>query len=104
HASDPIDLRLDEIIRSARLAWPTVDLPPEQFIAHLARHLPEGVPVETALEQVHTEDLYLARACALGNRNAVLAFEQHCMNGVEGALARYRASSDLVTEVKQRVR
>lgn len=96
--------RLDELIASARLTWPTVDLAPEHYLAHLARHLPDGVPIETALGQMHTADLYLARACALGDSNAVLAFEQHCLHGLEHTLSRYRASSDLVAEVKQRVR
>lgn len=100
----PLEARLDEIIRSARQAWPTVDLATERFIVHLARHLPEGVAIEVALEQMHTDDLYLACACALGDRHAVLAFEQHCMQGLERVLSRYRASSDLVVEVKQRVR
>jgi len=102
-APDLVDVRLDEIIRSARLAWPTVDLAPKQFVAHLARHLPEGVPIETALGQMHTDDLYLACACALGDRNAILAFERHCLTGLENAVSRYRTSSDLVAEVKQRV-
>jgi RNA polymerase sigma-70 factor (ECF subfamily) len=101
---DPIDVRVDEIVRSARLAWPTVELSPAQFVAHLARHLPGNVPVATALAQMHTDDLYLARACALGDRHAVLAFEQYCMNGLENVLSRFRAFSDLAAEVKQRVR
>ena len=100
----PLEARLDEIIRSARQAWPTVDLATERFIVHLARHLPEGTAIEVALEHMHTDDLYLACACALGDRHAVLAFEQHCMQGLERVLSRYRASSDLVVEVKQRVR
>jgi RNA polymerase sigma-70 factor (ECF subfamily) len=103
-APDPVDLQLDELMRSARLAWPTVDLSPEQFFSHLARHLPGGVPVATALAQMHTGDLYLACACAHGNSNAVLVFEQHCLNGLENALSRYSGFSDLVAEVKQRVR
>jgi len=102
--ADTVDARIDEIIHSARLTWPTVDLPAEHFVAHLARHLPDGPPVEIALTQMHTEDLYLACACALGDRNAVLAFEQYCLNGLDNAVSRYRASSDLVAEVKQRVR
>ena len=101
---DSIDSQVEEIVRSARLAWPTVTLCPEQFVAHLARQLPEDVPVATALAQMHTDDLYLARACALGDTHAILAFELHCMTGLENALSRYRAFSDLAAEVKQRVR
>jgi RNA polymerase sigma-70 factor, ECF subfamily len=105
-AQDPdlLERRLADVIGAARRAWPTVELATDRYIAHLARHLPEGVAVEQALDQMHTEDLYLACACALGNRQAVLAFEQHCLTGLEAVLARYRTSSDLVAEVKQRVR
>ena len=102
--ADSSSVQLDEIVRSARLAWPTVELRPEQFVTHLLRHLPDDVPRATALAQMHTDDLYLARACELGDKHAVLAFEQHCMTGLETALFRYRAFSDLAAEVKQRVR
>lgn len=101
---DLLARRLDDVIGAARRAWPTVELATDRYVAHLARHLPEGVAVEQALDQMHTDDLYLACACALGNRQAVLAFEQHCLVGLEAVLARYRTSSDLVAEVKQRVR
>jgi len=102
--ADSSSVQLDEIVRSARLAWPTVELCPEEFVTHLVRHLPEDVPLATALAQLHTDDLYLARACELGDKHAVLAFEQHCMTGLETALFRYRAFTDLAAEVKQRVR
>jgi len=101
---DLLEQRLGDVICAARRAWPTVELATDRYVAHLARHLPEGVAVEHALDQMHTVDLYLACACALGNRQAILAFEQHCLDGLDGVLARYRASSDLVVEVKQRVR
>jgi RNA polymerase sigma-70 factor, ECF subfamily len=101
---DPAGVDVDEIVRSARLAWPTVDLCTDQFLAHLVRHLPGNVPAAAALAQLHTDDLYLARACALGDRHAVLAFERHCIQGLENALSRYNDFSDLAAEVKQRVR
>jgi len=101
---DLLARRLDDVIHAARRAWPTVELAPDRYVAHLARHLPDGVAAEHALDEMHTDDLYLACACALGNRQAVLAFEEHCVQGLEIVLARYRASSDLVAEVKQRVR
>src|SRR5215471_18048609 len=85
HAQDPdlLERRLDHVIHAARRTWPTVELATDRYVTHLARHLPEGVAVEHALDQMHTDDLYLACACALGNRQAVLAFEQHCMDGLE---------------------
>jgi RNA polymerase sigma-70 factor (ECF subfamily) len=101
---DSVGPRLDEIIRSARVAWPTVKLSPEQFVSHLARHIPANDAIESTLARMHTDDLYLACACALGEKNAIFIFEQHCLAGLEGALRRYRGCSDLIEEVKQRVR
>jgi RNA polymerase sigma-70 factor, ECF subfamily len=102
--AEPAGLQLDDVLRSARAAWPTIDLPSEQFAAHVARHAPAGEPLETALRHMHTDDLYLACACALGNNNAILIFEQHCLSGVQNAISRYCGSADQVAEVKQRVR
>lgn len=101
---DPLDAQLVDIVHSARRAWPSVELAPEAFIAHLARHAPAGVAIEAGLARMHTDDLYLACACALGIPDAVRAFEHHCLPAVEVAVARFRAASDLVAEVKQRVR
>jgi RNA polymerase sigma-70 factor (ECF subfamily) len=101
---DSVGPQLDEIIRSARVAWPTVELSPEQFVSHLARHIPANDPIESTLARMHTDDLYLACACALGEKNAIFNFEQHCLAGLDSTLRRYRGRSDLVDEVKQRVR
>jgi RNA polymerase sigma-70 factor (ECF subfamily) len=101
---DSVGPRLDEIIRSARVAWPTVKLSPEQFVSHLARHIPANDPIDSTLARMHTDDLYLACACALGEKGAIFSFEQHCLADLERTLRRYRGSSDLVPEVKQRVR
>lgn len=96
--------RLDGLVRSARAAWPGVEISPDAFARHLARHTPADLPIERALEGMHTDDLYLACACALGDSNALLAFEQHCLQTVAAAISGFRASSDLIDEVKQRVR
>jgi len=102
--SDSVERLLAEILRSAAAAWPTVELAPELFVRHLARHLPEGVPLEAALRQMNTDDLYLACACAEGDLRAIAAFETHCMSVVDSAVARHRTSSDFAAEVKQHVR
>lgn len=101
---DSLEPQLDDIIRSARVAWPTIELSPERFVLHLARHIPANDTVELTLARMHTDDLYLACACALGEKNAILAFEQRCLDGLESALWRYGNSGDFIAEVKQRVR
>ena len=89
--ADSSSVQLDEIVRSARLAWPTVELRPEQFVTHLLRHLPDDVPRATALAQMHTDDLYLARACELGDKHAVLAFEHELWVWFFAGILRQRA-------------
>jgi RNA polymerase sigma-70 factor (ECF subfamily) len=53
---------------------------------------------------MHANDLYLACACALGDKNAIAAFEDHCLCGLETVISRYCDCADQVEEVKQRVR
>jgi RNA polymerase sigma-70 factor, ECF subfamily len=103
-ATEPAGSPFDHALRSARAAWPTIDLSSEQFEAHIGRHAPADEPPETALRRMHTDDLYLACACALGNSDAILVFEQHCLSGLDNAISRYCDSPDQVAEVKQRVR
>jgi RNA polymerase sigma-70 factor (ECF subfamily) len=101
---DTLERLLADVLRAAGAAWPTVELEPSVFIAHLARHLPEGVPLETALRQMNTDDLYLACACAQGDPRALAAFESHCLGVVDSAVSRHGVGSDVVVEVKQAVR
>jgi len=103
-ASDSLRELLDEILQRAQTAWPTVTLATDAFLTHLGRHLSEELPILEGLRQIHSSDLYLAYACSRGDRNAILAFESQILNAVDTAVSRYRVSSDLVTEVKQRVR
>jgi RNA polymerase sigma-70 factor (ECF subfamily) len=94
---------LAEVWRAGRAAWPTVELDAEMFIAYLAKRLPDPAsPV--ALAQLRTTDLYLACACSVGNAQAIAAFEQHCLRGLDRALAPMRLAADVIAEVKQRVR
>jgi RNA polymerase sigma-70 factor (ECF subfamily) len=95
---------LAEAWRSARAAWPSVQLGAEAFIAHLARHLPAHAVATDGLMQINVADLYLACACAAGDVQAIEAFERHCLGGVNRALARLGFDADTVSEVKQLIR
>lgn len=88
-------------LASGREAWPAVSLPTERFVRHLARHLPAENLAE-GLEALHAADLYLACACADGERHALLAFEQHVLQRVGSRLGALPASS--VDEVLQVLR
>jgi RNA polymerase sigma-70 factor, ECF subfamily len=95
---------LAELWRSARAAWPSVQLGAEVFMAHLARHLPADAAASDDLAQVNVADLYLACACATGDVHAIEAFEHHCLDGVNRALARLGFDADAIAEVKQLIR
>ncbi|ATB36596.1 DNA-binding regulatory protein [Cystobacter fuscus] len=83
-------------------AWPTVKLAPEAFLRHLARHLPAPGTPEEALRQLHAADLYLACACAEGEPQALLAFEQHVLRKVPARLGSLPAAT--LDEVLQMLR
>ena len=96
-----LETLLGELLRKGREAWPAVTLPAGTFVRHLARHLPaEGVA--EVLSQLHGADLYLACACAVGERHALLAFEQHVLQKVPARLGQVAAST--VDEVLQVMR
>jgi RNA polymerase sigma-70 factor, ECF subfamily len=86
-------------------AWPTVKLAPESFLRHLARHLPAPGAPEDALRQLHAADLYLACACAEGEPQALLAFEQHVLRKVPARLGSLPAATldELLQMLRQRL-
>jgi RNA polymerase sigma-70 factor (ECF subfamily) len=93
------------LLNQACAAWPGVNLPFEEFASHLRRCLPGGIDAESALQQMRTNDLYLACACARLDPVAIAAFERHCLSVVDEALSAMRpARSALASEVKQRLR
>ncbi|WP_224372373.1 sigma-70 family RNA polymerase sigma factor [Hyalangium versicolor] len=97
---DPEELEalLREHCAAARAQWPSLLLGTERFMRHLARHLPEGSG--EALRQLHVADLYLACACAEGERLALHAFEQHILQRVPSRLgALPEATVDEVLQV-----
>jgi RNA polymerase sigma-70 factor, ECF subfamily len=102
--SASLEALLEEIVRSAQAAWPAVKLAPDQFIPHLGRRMPAGLPAEEALRQIHTSDLYLACACAHGDAQAIAAFEAHCLTVIDRALVALPVDADAVAEVKQQLR
>ena len=103
--SEARDLRslealLRELYAAGQARWAPVSLTPESFVRHVARHLPEVSP--EALRQLQAADLYLACACAEGDRQALLAFEQHVLQRVPSGLGALPAAT--VDEVLQMLR
>lgn len=75
---------LDERFCAARAAWPGVDVPHDAFVAYVM----ERVAPPASLNTVHLADLYLACACARGDRAAIETFERSFEREIAAALAR----------------
>ncbi|MCE9669931.1 RNA polymerase subunit sigma-70 [Myxococcus stipitatus] len=88
-------------VDTARAAWPTLRLSPEDFARHLVRHLPVGKAAEM-LRVLHAADLYLACACTTGEPLALRAFEQHILRFIPARLG--ALSPSMVEEVLQVLR
>lgn len=67
-------LRLEDIVASARAAWPALDLDDVAFVEHLGS-LSAG-DLETWLDQLRVDDAYLAFGCARGDAASLEAFER----------------------------
>jgi RNA polymerase sigma-70 factor (ECF subfamily) len=78
-----------------RAAWPEIALDERTFADHLARLSATGE---------HAEDLYLACACAHGDRAAVTAFERRFLGEVKLYISRIDATPQFVEEVQQALR
>lgn len=79
----------------ARARWQGIQLPPALFMRHLAERLPDAEPgstVESLLDQMSLDELYLACACLHRVPLAAEAFEQHYLRKLPGLL-RHRARS-----------
>jgi RNA polymerase sigma-70 factor (ECF subfamily) len=105
-AIDPVEVErvLDEKLRSARAAWPTVTLSEDRFLQHLARHLPDdGAPL-LRLKELRGDELYLACACGAGDAEALRLFEEGPFADVRRALARLERSGVTVDDALQELR
>jgi len=100
-AEEGFEALLDTHVEAARTQWPTLSLPAETFVRHLARHLPVGKAAEV-MRILQGADLYLACACASGDPAALKAFEQHILRHVPARLG--KVSPPLVEEVLQMLR
>jgi RNA polymerase sigma-70 factor (ECF subfamily) len=99
-----LDATLLDIIGSARETCPTFRVPREAFVAYLTARLPGDVPAPEALRQMHTADLYLACACALGDVQAFAAFDEQCLGHLDRVLWKMGLDADASAEVKQEIR
>ncbi|WP_257463308.1 RNA polymerase subunit sigma-70 [Archangium lipolyticum] len=100
-ALEGLESLLHKHVEAARTAWPTLSLPAEAFVRHLARHLPAGKASEV-LRILHGADLYLACACSTGEPSALRAFEQNILRHIPTRLG--ALSPSMLEEVLQVLR
>jgi RNA polymerase sigma-70 factor (ECF subfamily) len=102
-SGDGLERALAAAWAAARAAWPDLGTPWAAFAPYLARHLPEGAPAEEALALVRVADLYLACACARGERRALDAFAAHVGDDVAAVARRFDPSGAAGDELWQTV-
>jgi RNA polymerase sigma-70 factor (ECF subfamily) len=96
---------LQRLHQKGRSSWPSVSVvPPSDFVAHLAIHVPPDADRVSHLESLNTDDLYLACACVLDLPGAVAAFESHCIARVPAFVLHIDRSPAFADEISQLVR
>jgi RNA polymerase sigma-70 factor (ECF subfamily) len=95
---------LRRALDGARAAWPGVEVPPADYVTHLARHAAPGGDPARCLDGLHLADLYLACALGRGDVRALEALEQQFLSQLPRWLAGQRATASFLEEVRQRVR
>lgn len=91
----------------ARAQWPTVVLPPKQFVIYLAQRLPEPDAHEDfapLLEKMSLGELYLTCACFQGMPSAHEAFESNYLAKLPAKLKRLNQPDDVLEDVCQLTR
>jgi RNA polymerase sigma-70 factor, ECF subfamily len=92
---------LDKALALARTAWPQVTVEYEIFASYVADRVAPGMSLDDGLAKLHVQDLYLACACALGDRRALAELEQTYLRSLDGPLRAIGASPDMVEDVTQ---
>jgi RNA polymerase sigma-70 factor (ECF subfamily) len=92
------------LVASARLAFPTIDVDPREFVEYLAERLSPDEPVEQLLETLHAGDLYLACACAKLDPQAIAIFERQFLAQTSSYLTGSNARPVFADEVRQVLR
>jgi RNA polymerase sigma-70 factor, ECF subfamily len=93
---------LATLAEAAGSAWPAIAGDGADFVAHVARHLPDDKPLAESLAALRVEELLLAWACARGAPRAVAALRDQHHERMRAA-ARRAGPEHLVDDVLQRV-
>lgn len=103
-APEALEPVLDQRLRAARDAWRGIDLPDAVFLPYLSARLEDAPSPVEALRALHVEDLYLACACAEGDRAALAAFDGRYIAGLDAVLRRTSRKGVQPDDIKQVLR
>lgn len=95
---------LVELLERCRQAWPELPVQPEDFVRHLAKHLPAGEPIRTALLSMRCKELYLALGALGGDRVALEELERTALEPARRAVMRVGGNAAFVDEAMQLTR
>ncbi len=99
-----LEASLEAMVSAGLGAWPGVRLDRDELLRHVAERIPvDGDPAE-ALAGLHAADLYLACACARGDRRALELFDRQFLSQTSTYLSRSEELRGLADEVAQVVR
>ncbi|HEX8699752.1 MAG TPA: sigma-70 family RNA polymerase sigma factor [Myxococcaceae bacterium] len=102
-----LDHLLTQHWNSCQAQWPTVQVPAESFVKHLAERLPDVAPespLEPLLQELSLGELYLACGCLQGSRAAIELFDRHYLAKLPAQLRNPNQSDALIEDVCQQVR
>jgi RNA polymerase sigma-70 factor (ECF subfamily) len=95
-----LETSLQELTSRAAAAWPTLTVPGDELVRHLAGLIPaEDGEVVSAIRSLHAGDLYLALACTRGQPEAIALFYQQQRSTVDRILARMRLQPAAAADV-----
>lgn len=100
---DALDAALSRAVARAHHAYPTVAISNEPFIRVLAQKAGGAQPLK-ALEALQVADLYLATACAQGDREAIELLDRQVLARAAKAAAKLDRAAQFEDEVRQRLR
>jgi len=94
-----LDASLAAALATSRSAYPEVEVPDDEFVAHLAARV-----AADALETVCVADLYFALALERGDRAALHAFETVYLANLESVILHFGNGTAFLDDVRNAVR
>lgn len=89
---------LQEIMGLVEETWPILEVPPNIFLAYLAKRV--ETPFCANLEKLAHTDLYLVCSCREGDPTGLKTFRQQYLDRLDGLLGKSNIPDAIISEVK----